>query len=237
MATKREIMLQCLRQLSMVYGTATNKYAEEKLYSMIDDALEVAFNERFWDRHLKKVKTNLSNGYPVLANLELVCRGFDDIQVILNNQSYPRELARANNNVIKNTYSGSVPTFFQYSDDPSKLFQVVPPASGVDVWVVFRTLCKPDVYQKFLDGEVNIDPANKRFVYTAEDEIPFDYLAIRYYVCWQYMMLKADNPDAAEMYRRMYVDRMRSLADNELNSTLSYAIGPQQSYQHGWWTE
>ena len=39
MATKREIMLACLRQLSMVYGTATNRYAEEKLYSMIDDAL------------------------------------------------------------------------------------------------------------------------------------------------------------------------------------------------------
>lgn len=237
MATKRQIMLKCLRQLSMVYGSAVNKYAEEKLYSMLDDALDVCFQMRFWDRHIKKVKTGLSNGFPILDNLELVCADFGDIQTIMNNQSYPRELARANMNIIKDSYTGTVPTFFQRSEVPGKLFQIVPSQSDTEVWVIFRTLCKPDVYQKFLNGEVNIDPADQRFNYTAEDEMPFDELALRYYACWQYMVLKADNDAAANMYKGMFDGRIKSLTENELNDTLSYAIGPQQSYQHGWWTE
>ena len=237
MATKRQIMLHCLRQLSMVYGSAVNKYAEEKLYSMIDDALDNCFQMRFWDRHIKKVKTGLSNGLPTLDNLELVCADFSDIQTIMNNQSYPKELARANMSVIKQAYTGTVPTFFQRSETPGKLFQIIPSQSDVEVWVIFRTICKPDVYQKFLNGEHNIDPADKRFEYGPEDDIPFDELAIRYHVCWQYMMLKADNEAATQMYHAMFLDRIKSLAENELNDTMSYAIGPQQSYQHGWWTE
>lgn len=237
MATKRQIMLKCLRQLSMVYGSATNRYAEEKLYSMIDDALETIFKYRFWDRHIKKVKTSLMNGYPVLQNLNLVCREFDDIQTILNNQSYPQELSRANSSVIKEAYTGTAAYFFQRADRSDRSFQVVPASSGGEVWVIFRTLCKPEIYDKFLRGETNIDPADNRFEFTADDEIPFDELAIRYHVCWQYMVLKADNRDAAAMYQQMYARRISELEDDELNNTMSYTVGPQQTNAEGWWTE
>lgn len=57
-------MLDCLRQLSMVYGTSVNTYAEDKIYAMIDDALETVFKDRFWQRHIKKEKFKLVNGYP-----------------------------------------------------------------------------------------------------------------------------------------------------------------------------
>lgn len=237
MATKREIMLQCLRQLSMTYGTAVNKYAEEKLYGMIDDSLETVFSMRFWDRHIKKVKTEVINGYPILDNLNLVIRNFDDILTIMNNNSYPRELARANASVIKPAYTGTVPAFFQRSDMSDKSFMLIPPASNVFVWVIFKTLCKPEVYDKFLNGDHNIDPANQRFKYTAEDEIPFDELAIKYHVCWNYMMLKGDNKEATQMFQSLYQKRIRDLEDNELNNTMSFETGPQQTYQHGWWTE
>ena len=75
MATKNKIMLDCLRQLSMVYGTSVNKYAEDKLYSMIDDALEICFKERFWQRHIKKVKNFLPNTrtWKNFHNLSNIC--------------------------------------------------------------------------------------------------------------------------------------------------------------------
>ena len=237
MATKREIMLACLRQLSMVYGTATNRYAEEKLYSMIDDALEYVFKLRFWDCFIKKVKTEVTNGYPIIDNLNKVIREFNDIQTVMNNQSYPRELSKANISVIKPAYTGTVPMFYQRSDISDKSFQVIPPASGVSVWVIFRTLCKPEFYDKFVQGVINIDPANRRFEYLPEDEIPFDDLAIRYRVCWQYMMLKMDNDKATQMYQGLFAERIAELEHSETNSTMSYETGPQQSYQHGWWTE
>lgn len=237
MATKREIMLACLRQLSMVYGTATNKYAEEKLYGMIDDALEYVFKLRFWDCFIKKVKTPISGGYPALPNLPIVIREFNDIQTVMNNQSYPRELSKANTSVIKPAYTGSVPTFYQRSDRSDAVCQLIPPASDVEIWIIFRTLCKPEFYDKFLNGVSNIDPANNRYRYLPEDEIPFDDLAIRYRVCWQYMMLKMDNKEATGMYQGLFAERLAELERAETNSTLSYETGPQQSYQHGWWTE
>lgn len=230
-------MLQCLRQMSMVYGTATNKYAEERIYGLIDDALQNIFTLRFWDRFIKKVKVGIQAGYPNLNDLEKVIRDFSDIQVVMNNQSYPRELARANSSVIKAAYTGTVPTFFQRSDISGKSFMVIPAASDIQVWVIFRTLCKPEVYDAFLAGEPNIDPANSRFKYFPEDEIPFDDQAIRYNVCWQYLMMKGDNKEGSAMYRGMYQQRIKELADAELNCTMSYETGPQQTYQHGWWSE
>lgn len=237
MATKNSIMLSCLRQLSMVYGTSVNTYAEERLYAMIDEALMSVFKDRFWDRHIKKVKVEVSNGYPTLNNLEKVCQEFDDVQVIMNNQSYPRELSRANSSVIAPVYTGTMPVFYQRSDIPSKLFRVIPPASGVDVWVIFRTLCKPEVYQDFVNNEPIIDPSDTRFTYYPSDEIPFDSLAIMYKVCYNYSMIKGDNKDQAQMYANLYSQRLSQLKESESNSTMSYETGPQQTYQNGWWSE
>ena len=236
MATKNKIMLDCLRQLSMVYGTSVNKYAEDKLYSMIDDALEICFKERFWQRHIKKVKLELSNGYPDNLYFNQVCREFEDIQTILNNQSYPKELSKANYSIIPATYTGTMPIYFQFAEeDPTKLFRCVPPASGVEVWVVFRTLCKPATYAKWLNGEQIIPEAEHQFTFDPNDEIPFDALAIKYKTCHNYMVIKGDNPEATGNFAKLYAERINELVKQETNDTLAYEHGPIQTYQHGWW--
>ena len=236
MTTKNKIMLDCLRQLSMVYGTSVNKYAEDKLFSMIDDALEVCFKERFWQRHIKKVKLTLSDGYPTNIDFYKVCREFEDIQTILNNQSYPKELSKANFSIIPDTYTGTMPIYFQYADaNPDKLFRCVPPASGVQVWVVFRTLCKPSAYAKWLAGDVIVDASERQFEYFPDDEIPFDALAIKYKTCHNYMVIKGDNPEATQNFAMLYADRINQLTKEETNDTLAYEHGPIQTYQHGWW--
>ena len=236
MTTKNKIMLDCLRQLSMVYGTSVNKYAEDKLFSMIDDALEVCFKERFWQRHIKKVKLTLSDGYPTNIDFYKVCREFEDIQTILNNQSYPKELSKANFSIIPDTYTGTMPIYFQYADaNPDKLFRCVPPASGVDVWVVFRTLCKPSTYAKWLAGDTIVDTAERQFEYFPDDEIPFDALAIKYKTCHNYMVIKGDNPEATQNFAMLYAERINQLTKEETNDTLAYEHGPIQTYQHGWW--
>ena len=236
MTTKNKIMLDCLRQLSMVYGTSVNKYAEDKLFSMIDDALEVCFKERFWQRHIKKVKLTLSDGYPTNIDFYKVCREFEDIQTILNNQSYPKELSKANFSIIPDTYTGTMPIYFQYADaNPDKLFRCVPPASGVDVWVVFRTLCKPSTYAKWLAGDVIVDASERQFEYFPDDEIPFDALAIKYKTCHNYMVIKGDNPEATQNFAMLYAERINQLTKEETNDTLAYEHGPIQTYQHGWW--
>lgn len=236
MATKNKIMLDCLRQLSMVYGTSVNKYAEDKLFSMIDDALEVCFKERFWQRHIKKVKLELSNGYPSNVDFNKVCKEFEDIQTILNNQSYPKELSKANFSIIPDTYTGTMPIYFQFADaNPDKLFRCVPPASKVEVWVVFRTLCKPSTYAKWLAGESIIESAERQFEYFPDDEIPFDALAIKYKTCHNYMVIKGDNPEATQNFAMLYAQRINQLTKEETNDTLAYEHGPIQTYQHGWW--
>lgn len=236
MATKNKIMLDCLRQLSMVYGTSVNRYAEDKLFSMIDDALEVCFKERFWQRHIRKVKLELSDGYPSNVDFNKVCREFEDIQTILNNQSYPKELSKANFSIIPDTYTGTMPIYFQFADaNPDRLFRCVPPASKVEVWVVFRTLCKPSTYAKWLAGESIIEAAERQFEYFPDDEIPFDALAIKYKTCHNYMVIKGDNPEATQNFAALYAQRINQLTKEETNDTLAYEHGPIQTYQHGWW--
>jgi hypothetical protein len=220
----------------MVYGTSVNKYAEDKLFSMIDDALEVCFKERFWQRHIKKVKLELSDGYPANVDFHKVCREFEDIQTILNNQSYPKELSKANFSIIPDTYTGTMPIYFQYADaNPDKVFRCVPPASGVYVWVVFRTLCKPSTYAKWLAGDAILEEAERQFEYFPDDEIPFDALAIKYKTCHNYMVIKGDNPEATQNFAMLYAERINQLTKEETNDTLAYEHGPIQTYQHGWW--
>ena len=51
------------------------------------------------------------------------------------------------------------------------------------------------------------------------------------------MMLKMDTDKATQMYQGLFAERIAELEHSETNSTMSYETGPQQSYQHGWWTE
>lgn len=235
MATKNKIMLDCLRQLSMVYGTSVNKYAEDKLFSMIDDALETCFKERFWQRHIKKVKLKLVNGYPDKLNFDKVCREFEDIQTMLGDESYPEELSKANYAVVADMYTGSTPEMFQFADeDPSKRFRCIPAATGTSVWVIFRTLCKPSSYAKWLKDEQFVEERERQFEYYPDDEIPFDALAIKYKTCHNYMVIKGDNPEATQNFARLYNERINELIKQETNDTLSFAKGPGLSFNHGW---
>ena len=236
MSTKREIMLKCLRQLSLVYGTSVNTYAEDKLYSMIDDALESVFKERFWQRHIRKEKLRIEDGYPTVIGFNHVCREFEDIQTVLNNQSYPKELSKANYSIIAQTYTGTMPIYFQFAHDkPEKLVRCVPPASGIDILVVFRTLCKPEIYDKWKNGGMIIPEIDKPFEYLPDEELPFDALALQYKACHNYMIIKGDNPEATETFRQMYLDRIQKLIREQTNDTMAYEHGPIQTYQHGWW--
>jgi len=236
MATKNQIMLDCLKQLSLVYGTSVNKYAEDKLYSMIDDALEVCFKERFWQRHIHKIKMDISNGYPTDSQFNKVCREFEDVMCVLDDDYYPHELAKANFTVIPVTYTGSTPTHYQRADErPEKIFRLVPPASDCKVWVIFRSLCKPLAYEKFVNGQTILG-TDYPFVYYPDDEIPFDALAIKYKVCFNYMIIKGDNIEATQNFERMFRERMVKLADEETNNVLSYMSDSFQNYQHGWWS-
>lgn len=235
MATKNKIMLDCLRQLSMVYGTSTNTYAEDKLYAMIDDALETVFKENFWQRHVKKLKVNLVNGYCENENIYHVLREFEDIQCIMNNNNYPVELPKANLNVIADTQGSSSPLCYQFAhENPEKIFRCLPPGTGT-VWVVFRTLCKPSVYTKFINNGLIITESDRPFVYLPEDEIPFDALAIKYRTCYNYMIIKGDNDMAAANFDRMYKERMQKLFDEETNNTLSFTNGTDGRYSNGWY--
>ena len=237
MATKRDIMLKCLRQLSMVYGTSVNTYAEDKLYSMIDDALESLFKERFWQRHIRKEKVQLSSGYPIANDLNYIIREFEDVQTVMNDDSYPSELSKANYSVIADTYTGTTPLYFQYAhDQPEKLVRCIPPADGVSVWLVFRTLCKSSVYAKWKNGQTIIPATDLPFDYLPDEELPFDALALQYKACHNYMVIKGDNPEATETFRQLYLDRLQKLIKEETNDTMSYGDGAIQTYQHGWWS-
>lgn len=235
MATKERIMRNCLRHLSMVYGQSVNTYAEEKLYNMIDDAIEYCFKERFWDRHIKKLKVELQNGYPVKKDLNQVIKEFEDIQCVLTDEAVPYELARGNSSIIPIDSNGTVPVYYTRSDDESKIVRILPAISNTSVWLIFRTLCKPSVYQKFLNEETIIPEADKPFEFRPDDEIPFDSLAIQYYTCYNYMMIKDDNPSATNNFYNMFNKRISQLKNDQLNSTMSFDSGSNQSYFGVWW--
>lgn len=218
----------------MVSGTSTNKYAQDKMYSYIDDALEMIFKALFWDRHLRRLKVQVVNGTPVLDNLKYIIREYEDIISIFTDEACPVELPRANVAIIPDLEDGSYSRYFMRSEDPSKVFQILP-AVNEYVYVVFRTLCKPEVYRKIISGSTIIPESDRPFTYLPNDEIPFDALAIKYLVCQNYMTIKDDNQAATKNFMSMYQARIAKLKSEQMNSTLSYNATSEGGYPGRWW--
>ena len=234
MATKNEIMLKCLRQLSLVYGTSVNRYAEEKLFALIDNALETAYKDRFWDRHIRKLKVTFQNGEPTLENIKYIIREFEDIAAVFSSESSHVEIPKGNISIIDDGDSSSYPLYFQRNENTDKIIKLVPSANE-DIWIVFRTIVKPDVYEKVINGEQIVEAIDRPFEFLPDDEIPFDSLAIQYYVCYNYMIIKGDNDNAARNFASLYSNRLKSLKNEELNSVMSFDDSQVQSFVNGWW--
>lgn len=217
MATKNRIMLNCLQQLSMVYGTSVNIYAEDKLYTMLDDALEFCFKETFWDRHIKKIKVSVVNGVPERSDLNNVIREFEDILSIIDEDGYT--FSRGQATIIPEIENPPYNTYIR-SEDPTKLFRVCDTTWSGDIWVVFRSIVKPKSFASFLNGEI-IPLPEKGFTYNPNEEMPFDALALQYRTCFNYMVIKGDNQTATQSFMQQFMQRNQQLKMEESNNVIN----------------
>lgn len=233
MATKKEIMLGCLRQLSLVYGSSVNKYAEDKIYANIDIALQTVFKDLFWDRHIKKLKLHFENGVPTMLNINYLIDEFEDILTVLTDSNDPTEIVRGDTSVLPEKHSGSDPMCWIRAEDPSKVIQLVP-GDNVDAWVVFRTLCKYDAYKKIVNGEDFIYERDLPNKILPDDVVPFDSIALQFLTCANYMVMQDDNKQATQNFFNQYRARVAKLKSEQNNSTMSYN-NAENTYIPGEW--
>lgn len=100
-----------------------------------------------------------------------------------------------------------------YSSDNQDILKVIPSTASGDITVVGRTDTVPTELTHI---------------------VKFDYLAIKYFVCWQITIDDAANAGAAEKFRALFTERYNTLKKMDQESPIAINGQGQVDYPRDW---
>lgn len=205
MAALVDLIQRTITRLSMVPGTGTQIYAEDRIAEMILHKFVVLRSELFWDDLMSYVTLTCGPaGFPqemvvrVPSDppnpLEVVINRFSDIQHVWNDGSeqpivqMPR---RTNPQRLLASTSGK-PSM--YAPDALHVVRFLPPADGR-----LMVLRVKNYYPYF----------------NATDEVPMDDQALILGACYDYLEDDGTNPSQIEKFRALFAARVEQLKREE----------------------
>ena len=213
--TLGEIITRCQRELSQVPGLAVQIYAQDALADKIEAAYLFAFDDTNtkWKRFLTFADYTLdgTTGRAV-ETVSTLFKSYEHIHSVFP-FAYDTPLDKWSGLVNPNNISGSTPR--QVTRDNTNVFRVFPLASTGKVTVVGRT-------QADLPFALN-------------DTVPFDFLALTYFACWQYAIDDGSNPGAVEKFKALFDLRYKALRDAEQQEAVS--LNPRRTKYPTQWEE
>lgn len=190
--TLADLIVDVESELYQVPGISTQVYAQDMLMRKIINAyLMIATDpEVRWKRFRTTTEYTLDGTTGrTTADVSLTYRTFDDIySVFPENSDEPLKSGGIRHNL--RLITGTTPQI--YVPDSVGIIRIVPITSVGKIVVVGRHLPR-------VSG------------LTLEDTIPFDYLTIVYFVCWQSCVDDGANPAMAEKFQSMYENRIKQL--------------------------
>jgi hypothetical protein len=211
MATLEVLIQDVIQRLVMANGTNVQRYAEDRIAAILNEAYIEVFEMRFWQWNTRTTVWALSaNTGQVATDISTTLYRFTDIdKVWLDND--PRQLPklgrRANINTIRaKSYAPS---------GDAKIFTVWPkPASG-NVTVSYRSRADVD--------------------FTPEQEVPMDRLALRYKACYDYLVGEGINEEEAAKFLQLYRQRLAKLEELDNAGELLLEDYSQPDLLTDWW--
>lgn len=194
--TIADLIVDIESELYQVAGISTQVYAQDMLMRKIINAyLMIATDPEFkWKRFRTTTEYTLDGTTGrTTADVSLTYRTFDDIySVFPENSNEPLKSGGVRHNL--RLITGTTPQI--YVPDSVGIIRIVPTTAVGKIIVVGRYLPK-------VSG------------FTLGDTIPFDYLAIVYFVCWQSALDDGANPAMAEKFQQLYENRIKQLRKGE----------------------
>jgi hypothetical protein len=200
--TLGQLITLCERELSQVPGLSVQLYTQDTLADKITAAYLFFFDDTKvqWKRFRDFATYTLSgtNGR-VMETVSDTFKEFGDIEAIYPADSDdPLVLASSTRNPALIT--GSTPD--QYGYDSTNVFRVFPLTATGQVVVV---------------GKVR---ANLPFALS--DTVPFDYLALQYFTCWQMAIDDASNPGAVDKFKALFDERYNELKKKDQQAPIAF---------------
>ena len=193
--TLGELITLCERELSQVPGQAVQLYAQDTLADKITSAYLFFFDDTKvrWKRFIT-FETYTLDGTTGRVT-ETVSDTFKEYSHIFSvfPEDWDTPLHMWTGLRNPNNIAGSVPS--QITSDNTNVFRVFPLASTGQVTVVGRT--------------------QATLPFALDDTVPFDYLAILYFSCWQYALDDGSNPGAVEKFQALFDQRYKQLSNAE----------------------
>lgn len=190
--TFAQLVQLCVKEISMVYGTTVQTYAEPRLRVKLQFAFERLFDEYWWPQFMSRETWTLDGTTGcVTTDVSTYIKRYEDIAAVFN-ATYTRPLSQVPENVNVLNIVGSRARFVAPHNDSTKVFRIYPVASTDSVSVAFRTL--PDAF----------DDA---------DTVNFDDMLLVYQTVFDYLADDGTNPTATAKYQAMANDRLQQLLE------------------------
>lgn len=188
--TLEELIVLIESDLYQTAGIATQVYSQQLLVNKITAGFIQLANDpdQQWSRYDRYQQYTLDgvNGRTT-SPVNTIYKSFDDITSVYIGDTDRRLVAQPFGvNPFKLT--GNNPLWI--APDDIDTFRVFPTTATGDITVVGRSL--PTAFEN-------------------NDIVPFDYIALNAFVCWQYMTDDGSNPGAAEKFRQLFEIRYKQL--------------------------
>ncbi len=206
MSTLTELVTRTADRLSMVSGSGTQIYAEDRIAEMIQHKFDVLFDEVFWPQFLTWAQWTLDGTLGIVTtDLTSLLKRYEDIRVVFpQNSSTPlTKMSALSTNPFE--LSGTVPIHYEAlgptdSNKTSRVFQIWPKTATDDIIVQYRT--KPDTF-------------------VGTDEIDFDDQALILGATFDYLEDDGTNPNASQKFQLLFEARVKQLKNNFNSAPIS----------------
>lgn len=203
--TLTQLTQRVIQRLSMFRGSSVQVYAEDRIAQMILDNYNLAFDSFDWSNLIKWNKYTLSgiNGW-VTETVSNDITDFDDIVHICPDTTYRNALKCLHNSTIPEKLLGSIPQYYQESDNPNKIFEVLPYTATGNVYVCSKSRL------------------NTNETITPETTIPFDSDYLVYATCADYLADDDSSRTQLDKFTKLRDERMKQLREIDNDGIIDY---------------
>lgn len=197
--TLEDLIVEVELGLHQAAGISTQVYSETTIASMIKDAFYTFATdpEKRWPRFITFVNYTLDgvNGRTTVPINTTFANYMDILSVYPDGSDIALSMMDATLNPSR--YAGSSPISYTY--DTQDTIKIIPVTATGDITVVGRSM--PTTFEN-------------------DTVVPFDYLALKYFVCWRYLTDDGNNPGAAENFRVLYESRYQHLSKSTMEAPI-----------------
>lgn len=195
-------------------GISTQVYTQDVIVSMITDAfIQLASDTKKNWKRFKTFETYTLDGVTGRATVPIsdTFESYDYISRIYIGDS-ERMITAIDMNINPLKFTGDTP--LGYVHDTTDTIRIIPASATGTITIVGKAF-----------------PTS----FTLETIVPFDYLALKWFVAWQYMTDDGSNPGAAEKLRQLFQARYDDLSMAQDQAPVALNGVGQPDYPREWW--